>query len=232
MNLFSDDFISNLKNDPINRTIELCNITLSNISYNEPEGFSAESYLNLIEAYALLSELIEVEILPFQINYFQLSGDKNQDESNIFQLIMDLKERCNKESTKLHFERLRSHFKTSLSNVFHYEFTQGDLDRIQTLINELRNAVAEAPDLENDHRQRLLKRLENLQSELHKKVSDLDRFWGLIGDAGVVTGKLGDDAKPLVDRIREIADIIWRTQSKAEELPSGTQPTLIEHKTD
>jgi hypothetical protein len=59
-------------------------------------------------------------------------------------------------------------------------------------------------------------------------MSDLDRFWGLIGDAGVVLGKLGNDAKPFVDRIKEIADIVWNTQSRAEELPSGTRPPLLE----
>ena len=58
----------------------------------------------------------------------------------------------------------------------------------------------------------------------------MDRFWGLIGDAGVVVGKLGNDAKPIVDRIREIADIVWRTQSRAEELPSGTKLPQLENK--
>ena len=67
---------------------------------------------------------------------------------------------------------------------------------------------------------------------MHKKVSDLDRFWGLIGDAGVVLGKLGNDAKPIVDRIKEVAEIVWQTQSRAEELPSGTKiPLLSNHAT-
>jgi hypothetical protein len=77
-----------------------------------------------------------------------------------------------------------------------------------------------------------LKRLESLQAEIHKRVPDLDKFWGLIGDAGVVIGKFGKDAKPIVDRIREIADIVWRTQFRAEELPSGTSSPLLEHKDD
>jgi len=60
-------------------------------------------------------------------------------------------------------------------------------------------------------------------------VSDLDRFWGLVGDAGVVLGKLGNDAKPIVDRIREIAEIVWKTQSRTEELPSNSQNPMLEH---
>ena len=124
---------------------------------------------------------------------------------------------------------LRDRFNLYLSDSFAYEFSQGDLERIQTLVNELRDYISQCEELEEEHRQRLLKRLENLQSELHKKVSDLDRFWGLVGDAGVVMGKLGKDAKPIVDRIKEIAKITWNTQSRAEELPSDTQNPMIEH---
>lgn len=73
----------------------------------------------------------------------------------------------------------------------------------------------------------ILKRLENLQSELHKRVSDLDRFWGLVGDAGVVLGKLGKDAKPIVDRVREVAEIAWKTQARTEELPSSSPNPML-----
>ncbi len=57
-------------------------------------------------------------------------------------------------------------------------------------------------------------------------MSDLDRFWGLVGDAGVILGKLGTDAKPFVDRVKEIADSVWRAQSRTEELPSNTPTPL------
>lgn len=101
-----------------------------------------------------------------------------------------------------------------------YEFSEGDLERIQILINELRDHISVSEDFDDDHRQRILKRLERLQGELHKRTSDLDRFWGLIGDAGVVLGKFGRDSKPIVDRIKEIAEIVWRTQARGERLSS------------
>lgn len=107
-------------------------------------------------------------------------------------------------------------------NTFSYEFTDGDIDKVQKLLNELRDIISKSELFTADHQQRVLKRLERLQGELHKTISDLDRFWGLIGDAGIVIGKLGNDAKPIVDRIKEIADIVWRTQAKSEELPSGS----------
>lgn len=114
-------------------------------------------------------------------------------------------------------------FNSYFDNSFSYEFTEGDLSKIQTLINELREMIRDSEIFKAEHQQRLLRRLERLQGELHKKVSDLDRFWGLIGDAGVIAGKFGKDVKPIVDRIREITGIVWRTQSNSEELPSGTK---------
>lgn len=92
----------------------------------------------------------------------------------------------------------------------------------QTSINELRDLISGSEVIEENHKQRLLKRLERLQSELHKKMSDLDRFWGFVGDAGVVMGKFGEDAKPFTDRIKDIMNIVWRTQARAEELESGS----------
>jgi hypothetical protein len=119
-------------------------------------------------------------------------------------------------------ENSRNRFDQMFNNSFTYVFTDGDLERIQLLINELRTNLNNSEVFTAEHKSRLLKRLEKLQSELHKKVSDLDKFWGLIGDAGVAIGKFGNDAKPFVDRIKEIADIVWRTQANAEQLPSGS----------
>jgi hypothetical protein len=183
----------------------------------------------LLEAYALVVEALEAKLLPFD-EYPILSGTPEIDCNIIYKFLKDIETECIAEATRLKVESLRNRFRISMNSTFSYEFSQGDLERVQLLINELRSQISSLHSLESDHRQRLLKRLEKLQSELHKKVSDLDRFWGLVGDAGVVLGKLGKDAKPIVDRIREIANIVWQTQSRAEELPSGTQLPLSEPK--
>ncbi len=117
--------------------------------------------------------------------------------------------------------------KAILNKGFFYEFTDGDLKRIQQIINELRSQITESTLFEDGHKQRLLRRLEAMQSEMHKKMSDVDKIWGLVGDAGVVVGKFGKDAKPFVDRIKELSKIAWRTQARAEELPSDSQNPLL-----
>jgi hypothetical protein len=95
------------------------------------------------------------------------------------------------------------------------------------LLNELLDNIVTNDKFEEDHRRRLLGRLEALQKELHKRLSNLDRFYGLIGDAGVLLGKFGRDAKPFVDRIREIVEIVWRAQANADQLPASAKPALL-----
>jgi hypothetical protein len=188
------------------------------------------TYNEFTEAYAFLEAIFEAGLFSgksINIEKIELKGNREDETAQLQSIISNVFRRVSEEIDVIRIEDLRSKFRVELGSTFSYEFSQGDLDRVQELINALRNELMNCNGLEDGHRQRLMRRLEILQTELHKKVSNLDRFWGLIGDAGVVLGKLGQDAKPLVDRIREITSIVWQTQARAEELPSGLPPPLI-----
>jgi hypothetical protein len=47
-----------------------------------------------------------------------------------------------------------------------------------------------------------------MHAELHKKTSDIDRFWGFIGEAGIAMRKFGDDLAPISERILELGGIV------------------------
>lgn len=226
---FKEEFIDSLKADPIARTIEMVDSVGAVVSAS-PEWDNSQRDI-LVEAYALVTEMLEGGILQLASPRKppNLSG-RVSDGPGIWSYLQDIQRACQTEASNIQISSLRSRFRAKLGNGFIYEFSQGDLDRVQHLINELREQISKISALKHEHQQRLLHRLERLQAELHKKVSDLDRFWGLIGDAGVMLGKLGNDAKPIVDRIKEIRDIVWQTQSRAEELPSGTRLPSLEHK--
>lgn len=229
--VFSEEFLEELKDKPLEGTLRLIGMALSEMV--EDEGWSDSEYQVLLEAYALITEIWEIGLLDIEEPFVHIKGEMGDDCSQIVQYLRSLEQTCTSQASKLRLQSFKSHFKTVLGAGFVYEFSTGDLERVQELINQLRGLISATNDLEKDHQRRLLSRLERLQSEIHKKVSDLDRFWGLIGDAGVVLGKLGKlgkNAKPIVDRIREVADIVWQTQSRAEELPSGIQPPLLTHK--
>lgn len=223
--LFSEEILNGFKDEPHTGVTQVMSIVRENM--DQGMGWSENDYEVLLEAFLLIDEVRVSKILNVVPSNFSISGEKDVDCKNMHAYLEHVEKQCVRETSKLKAESLRMHFRTALGVGFCYEFSQGDLDRVQVLLNQLRDSINGIKTLQDDHKRRLLARLEKLQSELHKKVSDLDRFWGLIGDAGIVIGKLGQDAKPIVDRIREIADIVWQTQSRAEELPSGTQIPML-----
>lgn len=223
--LFSDDFIESIANDPIRSILEIIKIVNKTLSSDVRENYNV-----YLEGFSLITSVLENFnlSLPFNVIEPTLVGDIS-DVSKIESFLDNVKKEFIKKNTLIHLNTTKNRFDTLLNQSFSYEFSQGDLDRVQKLINELREEINSSSLFEQKHKTRLLKRLEKLQSELHKKMSDIDAFWGLVGDAGVAIGKFGNDAKPFVDRIREITDIVWRTQSRAEELPSGTPTPLLEN---
>lgn len=230
--LFSDDFLEALSADPIPNIIVLgqkVTVALAAVTTNSQNWNSSEHEIYL-EAFALLKELTESELIDYPPPIFEIGSNASEDCGNISSYFHELKKEFAAQAQQKAVNQHQKRFKLGLGKSFAFEFSKGDYERIQTLINELRALISESKGFEKEHQRRLLARLERLQTEIHKKVSDLDRFWGLIGDAGVVLGKLGNDAKPIVDRIREIAGITWNTQSRAEELPSGTSFPQLEHK--
>jgi len=229
--MYTDSELANFPEEPL---LALEKIIKDHRSVIEAEGrISLKQYDLIALAYIFLRET------EIDIDEPELVGDPKADWENIaswFQRLSgiidaDIKSLKSAE-IRNEIEERSNRYSAFFRKGFYYTFTDPDLKRIQSLITELRALIAETADLEESHRQRLLRRLEKLQSELHKRVSDLDRFWGLVGDAGVVLGKLGRDAKPIVDRIREIAELTWRTQARSEELPSDARFPRLESGAD
>lgn len=226
---FDDEFITMLRDEPLRGLDLLCDQVLSDVAAGDPEEpWNDANYKLMIETYALLWSLQESGLLPVKIPNIEIAGDVEGECRLIFQNVRRIQGEVRGLTAQRELEKLTRQYTAALGVRFAYEFTAGDYVRLQKLLNEMRELITAAEGFEEDHRRRLLARLEKLQSELHKRISDLDHFWGLVGDAGVALGKFGKDAKPLVDRVREVVGIIWRTQSRAEELSSDTPPPLLE----
>lgn len=224
MAIFDDEFILSLPDDPKIGLYMIC----------EKSAMHTSTPDNLFETFALIEAYVSANELEITIPPLPTERDvRIRTISGFITGTRDtLRPYCQSAEDEQKVANHKGKFTVMIGKSFVYEFTDGDLKRIQGLLNDLRVLVGESHLFEDAHRRRLLKRLEKLQQEIHKKQSDLDHFWGLVGDAGVAIGKFGKDAKPIVDRIREITDIVWRTQSRAEELPSGSLPPLLTHDSD
>jgi hypothetical protein len=231
--MFDEAFLSSLPSDPYEAVKKMCHKfnEMNNEHYVDPTGDYVENimeyYDTYIEAFAALEAFITATGLPFSSRPPLQEQRSIENINSICTFFYNVMGEIDKREHKLTLGRAREKYAGMFGTTFVYQFSDGDIKRIQQLLNELRDTITKSELFDAKHKQRILSKLEGLQSELHKKMSNLDRFWGLIGEAGVVLGKFGQDAKPLVDRIREIAQITWRTQARAEELPSGTTLPLL-----
>ena len=121
-------------------------------------------------------------------------------------------------------DKLRKKFALRITGGFVYKFSDGDLSRLKVLFGETRELLNSSEHFDEAYRTRLAKRIDKLNLRLCKRSTDLDPYWGLVGDAGVIAGKAGKYARLLVDKITQITNIVWRTQARAEELSSSCCP--------
>lgn len=223
--MFDEEYLDSLPNEPLLALREIVNKTTE--YWNNSIPF--QEYLELdffLEAYAIANVLIE-HVPEVEIKKRDISGTPQDAVTSINSYFNELKSNIESHLVLLKSAMFFTKYQAKFGNTFSYEFSDGDLHKVQELVSQLRESIVSSTLFEEGHKARLLARVEKVQSELHKKMADLDRFWGLVGDAGVAIGKFGKDAKPFVDRIREISDIVWRTQSRAEELPSNTPMDLL-----
>ena len=112
------------------------------------------------------------------------------------------------------------------SNIFSkkmYSLTDNEYDNIQEKINKLRENLLNTEMLDEKHRERVLNKLEELQKELHKKMSSLDKFLGGMISIAHTLGVSAKEAKPFTNDVKDILDITLNAKSRGENLPEGNK---------
>lgn len=229
-NLFDGKFISELPDDNIEAWHKIYSkykqiVKEMRHSVRDTE----ELYDKYLDIYGFIISMLDIR--PIGVSLQPPSFNRSEDITRIEKILITIGQQVGTELKKRHdrevFADAIDRYPTMIPGGFTYEFLETDYKRIQELINELRTLTSESKQIERNHKRRLLKRIEKLQQELNKKMSNLDVFWGLFGEAGVNLGKFGKDIKPLTDRVCEILKIVARTQARASGLPSGKETPLL-----
>lgn len=224
-----NDVLQQVHDNPIEGGVSACRFALKKADpqQNFNGQWTEEDYEILMEAAALLLHLEEQNLILHSVASPDVDKSMEQVCDTLFSFLEKVQQELAGQASVSKLDSLKRRFAVTLTDGFGYEFTDGDLKRIQQLINELREMVSANTELDEGHKQRMLKRLEKMQAELHKKMSDISRFYELMGDAGVALGKLGKGAKPFVERIQELAGIAWKSQARAEQLQSDAENPMI-----
>ena len=196
-------------------------------SHKIPVKQSYNQYIEILSFFLLYTEEFKI---PHTI--LKSTGNTSSDIKKMKEIFINTNALINKKLNENLLKQSMEKHSLMLSKGFFYEFSDNDLKEIQLLINELRDLINNSKILTTDHKNRLLKRLEKLQSELHKRTNNLDRFYGAFIDFGYTLGRFGDKAKPFFDRLEQISKIVKNVIEAAEGLPQGSLPKLPLPKTD
>ncbi|OPK11867.1 hypothetical protein [Pseudomonas sp. VI4.1] len=219
--------IENIQVEPLKTAIAACEYVDQLIG--ERCDFGPFEHEILMEAYALVSEMAEARLIEFSTVLDDVEVHHVSSCMAIANFLWGVSYELEQQQAAQTLASMKRQFANIISSSFTYEFTESDVARIQTLLGELWQLLCDNDELEEQHKRRLLKRIESLQSEIRMKMSDLDHFYGLTVEGSVMRKKVGGNLKPIVDRIMEITKITWATQSRAEDLPYGSDPSLIGH---
>lgn len=183
--------------------------TLINID-NQFDSNHEPSYFEILDTYKAIYDFCDL----YEIDTTTLIINGTNSINNIYAALSDFYSSFLFNSNNMH------------ENIFAnklYTFTDEEHDDIQSKINELRDKLVNSRLIDDEHKERVLKKLEQLQKELHKKMATLDKFLGGMFSIAHTLGLSAKEAKPFTDDVKDILDITLKTKSRGENLSENKQ---------
>ena len=189
-------------------------LAVLNVEFEKFDGHArqmAEHHDDYVEALSILRAFsmardAKVETFP------ELGPQRHQNVTSIAAYFGKLRNQVRAELTNRHargyFDSKTDEYVSLFSKASIYEFSEPDFKRVQDLMNELRDLIRGSTLISDEHKRRLLRRLEAMSNELRRKTNDIDRFWGFIGEAGIAMRKFGEDLAPISERVLELGGIV------------------------
>jgi len=223
--VFDESFIDQLPADPLDALRSI--ITRYNSHF--PNTPQPEQFGLTTQAYALAREYSVAYAPQFaaQLKKVLSPSDKNQATKIVASSFRAVLTMIETEKTSQSFENVDQRAKALIRKVDSIEFTDGDLKRLQTMIDEMRGIATDTNELSERHRSRILERLEKLQAEIHKRVTKLEHAWLLVPEIGLAIGQFGKDAAPMWDRLNETLRIVAGAEARRAEFPSNYEPPFL-----
>ena len=182
--------------------------------------------LSILKGFAMVRDA-KMEAFP------ELGPQRHQNISNIASYFGKMRTNVRSELTNRHargyFDTKTDEYAALFAKVSVYEFSESDFKRVMDLVNELRDLIRGSTLISEEHKRRLLRRLEAMRAEFHRKTNDIDRFWGFIGEAGIAMRKFGEDLAPISERVLEMGGIVINvifTKEGIKALPEVSQILL------
>lgn len=217
--IFSDEFIDKLPNDLVEGVVHVGHTFYHNYKTIKTGANTLEECISVHSI--LYNYLKNHGVDPGQEPSFNLDTDKLIESVNRYiRPIYDKYSAMQRErKAKEKFEEINAKISSKFDNYIIYDLSEFQIKEIQNLINELRDKINDCEEFENSHRQRILYKLEKLQSEIHLKMTDFDKIYGFVVEMRFMYENY-KEAKPLFDLAVKIANVAIDAMAIANGLPA------------
>lgn len=145
------DILEMVKENHLEGALQACSYAEDAIA-DHGDWLEAEHHL-LLQVVALLSSLKDAELIHYPSFEPVIDTDFNVACQNMTQFIREVKTALTAASATERFANYKAQFSLTVANGFGYVHADGDIKRVQTLINELRERIQAADQLDDEHRQ-------------------------------------------------------------------------------
>jgi len=223
---FDEAFLESLPHDPAEACISICRQAIAfyrSRASDIGKRTLSDDHETYMTGLALLKAYTERHPHEFEDPLPKLSSSATENSRAILTYMDRLKGFMQQQVMEDQFDTLRVKYSALLDRGrSHYHFDEDAMRRIRRDIHLVREVLKDKSDLAEDQRQRIGARLGKLESELNRPDTDLDRFWGLIGEASLCAAKLGEGSELIDNGIRLILSIVWQAQCEAAGVEANT----------
>lgn len=191
------------------------------------ESRNVDMHEDFLQCLALARAVMNKFQIDPHYDDIDLSDNAENNVANIIQRFNEWKNIIRGRFSAKNYDDHLGKFEAAFGTGIFYELSDDDISEIQEHINKLRSLISETEFLDEDHRRRLLRRLEILQAELHKRVSDFDHYYGMAVETYVLLKKYGEGMSQICNEFKEILRIVFRSHSEREQLPAGEELPLL-----
>ena len=211
--MLSEDDIHNLPDDP-----DLALAVMADLMETDVSRAMANNEFGMGDGITWWGDILaHLEVHQMQDRYPKLISIPPTDQKLFWEWFSKYRANLRQHRTTIYFQQKRNSTSVVLS-VPHKA-------RIHALLNEIRKLV-EKMEVSIEKRDAIFRLISRLQSEVDRERTNIQGVLHMILEVSGVAKRVGEDAKPLVDRVRELFGIV----TEARDNPATKQIGQSEHK--
>ena len=215
--MFEDQFINRLPDDPTIAVIVICKEFLAFHAANETAFLHYKGY---IEALGFIQVYAEANNL--EMSFPQIDEKREQNIVRIEKFFLETCRTYESKYQQANLEDIKKKFASKLKSETVYTADDNEVITLKRQLITLRNEIEKNSPLDEDYKFRIIRKIDKILSISYKSMADLNPFWGLIGEKGIIAGKLRPEEKKIPELMKLVANTIWKIQLRSENMPANT----------